>query len=214
MPSTIKHVWVFATVLFVLAITFVTPASAGTIGLNGSTLIFTSSDAGDSVLVALTSATEVTLSGETFDILTPSCSGSITSVHCTLADFNVLAIIEISGDDVVDATGVGSILDLFISGGEGEDILLGGAGDDILKGGPGDDVLFGGPGDNLLFGGSGGDILIDGIEGDDAQAPPDPTLAPTAVPEPATLLLTGMGLAAPVFRRAKSLSRRKSPSSV
>lgn len=64
---------------------------------------------------------------------------------------------------------------LFLTGTEGDDVMLGGAGDDTLIGGGGDDTLYamggnslldGGPGNDTLVGGEGNDTLIGG-EGDD-----------------------------------------------
>ena len=207
MGSSLRRRSILAAVSLGLALGITLPASAGTIGINGSTLVFTSSDAGDSVIHGSTTATDFFLIGETFDIVTPGCVVDGGGVRCALSGFTLAAIIEIDGDDVIDMTTVSSSLPLFLSGGNGNDIILGGAGDDILKGGAGDDVLLGGSGNNLLFGGPGDDILLDGIEGDDTQAPPDPTLDLTGVPEPATMLLTATGLAASALARRRRRAR-------
>ncbi len=52
-------------------------------------------------------------------------------------------------------------IQLTLSGGDGDDVLIGGAGDDTLLGGPGDDVLIGGPGNDMLDGGPGDNVVID-----------------------------------------------------
>ncbi|MEX0586922.1 MAG: hypothetical protein WD176_09770, partial [Pirellulales bacterium] len=55
--------------------------------------------------------------------------------------------------------GGGSLVNLTIIGGDGNDILYGGAFDDKIYGGAGADFLAGGPGDDLLDGGSGNDLI-------------------------------------------------------
>jgi Ca2+-binding RTX toxin-like protein len=182
-----------AAVSLVLAAGAASPASAGPIGISGTTLIVFGS-AADDVIVGFTDGTELTLSGGVaFDIQTSACVGADV-VTCSLAAFDHLAIIAGAGNDTIEMSGIGAILPVFISGGDGNDVLFGGAGDDILKGGPGDDVLFGGPGTNLLFGGAGDDIMFEGVASE-ADGPADPTL-PTAVPEPGAGFLLGLGFAA------------------
>ncbi len=60
----------------------------------------------------------------------------------------------------------GSILDDCINGGDGADILFGGRGSDQLEGENGNDILIGGKGDDGLIGGNGSDILVGGRGGD------------------------------------------------
>ncbi|MCA8997093.1 MAG: hypothetical protein KDA80_08905 [Planctomycetaceae bacterium] len=55
----------------------------------------------------------------------------------------------------------------FISGGDGNDIVIGGTGMDRLDGGPGDDQVQGDEGNDLIIGGSGKDLLTGG-QGHDA----------------------------------------------
>jgi len=193
--------------LFVLIITVAVwprPAFATTIGIDGSTLIFTAgpSEAGDDVIQISTTSTDLLVSGyPTVDIQTSICTPAGGGVRCSLGSFTLAAFMSGAGDDVINASAVFG-LDLFLSGGDGNDILLGGAGNDTLKGGAGDDVLLGGAGVNLLYGGAGFDVVLDGLEVD-GDGPPDPTLpqAPTEVPEPATLTLMGLGLGATILRR-------------
>jgi Ca2+-binding RTX toxin-like protein len=72
-----------------------------------------------------------------------------------------LIVHALAGDDVIDASAVGSgSLSLTLDGGDGDDVVLGGAGDDTLLGGAGDDVLIGGAGNDVLDGGTGNNILI------------------------------------------------------
>jgi Ca2+-binding RTX toxin-like protein len=59
----------------------------------------------------------------------------------------------------------------FLSGGEGDDVLVGGPGDDILDGGPGADRVSGGTGRDLLHTGNDGTApapdILDGGDGED-----------------------------------------------
>ena len=62
------------------------------------------------------------------------------------------------GDDMADLSE--SDIDLTLSGGNGDDILITGSGDDVLNGGVGDDVLNGGSGNDILDGGLGTNTFI------------------------------------------------------
>jgi len=55
--------------------------------------------------------------------------------------------------------GGGTLTELIIYGGDGNDSLYGGAYNDIIYGGAGDDFIAGGPGDDTLEGGSGSDLI-------------------------------------------------------
>jgi Ca2+-binding RTX toxin-like protein len=78
-----------------------------------------------------------------------------------------LIINALSGDDVVEASGLAAgAIQLTADGGNGNDVLVGSAGDDELLGGPGDDVLIGGPGIDVLDGGDGDDVEIQGFGAD------------------------------------------------
>lgn len=71
-----------------------------------------------------------------------------------------VVINTLAGDDVVEASGLASLLRLTADGGDDDDVLIGGDGADILLGGNGDDVLVGGPGVDVLDGGLGDNIVI------------------------------------------------------
>ena len=65
----------------------------------------------------------------------------------TITDFDAtdhLVINGLGGDDVIEASGLGTAMQLTANGGDGDDVLIGSAGNDILTGGAGDDVLIGG----------------------------------------------------------------------
>lgn len=139
----------------VLSIAMVSPALAGSIGLGGTTIVLTG-DAGADVISMFSSGADVGFV-VTFPLmfLTPVCTPSGGGATCSLAGIDQVAVLAGAGDDVIEASGVGASLNLFLSGGPGDDVIIGGSGDDTLKGGAGDDVLIGGPGLNLAFGGPG-----------------------------------------------------------
>jgi hemolysin type calcium-binding protein/PEP-CTERM motif-containing protein len=206
-----RRIPIVAGLVLVVSIAAAGRALAGSIGINGDALIFVA-DPGDNVVqgVSLITGDLALTSDSPVNILTPACALSGGRVVCGLAGINLLAVIVGPGDDVIDMSGVGAHLNVFLSGGDGDDVLIGGSGDDILKGGTGDDVLIGGPGNNVLFGGSGSNLLFEGVPG--VIEPPDPTLStetdPTHVPEPGTLLLVGSCLGAFGARRRTRRSVR------
>jgi Ca2+-binding RTX toxin-like protein len=77
-----------------------------------------------------------------------------------------LVVNGLAGDDIIDASSMPAAIQLTLTGGDGDDVLLGGAGNDVLVGGAGDDVLIGGDGDDVLDGGDGEDVLIGGAGND------------------------------------------------
>ena len=73
-----------------------------------------------------------------------------------------LTVNALAGDDVMDASGVATgAIQLTLSGGDGDDVIIGGDGNDTILGGPGDDVLLGGPGNDSIDGGAGDNVVID-----------------------------------------------------
>ena len=92
-------------------------------------------------------------------------SGLATSVEIANFDaFDHLVINGLGGDDVIEASGLGTAMQLTADGGNGADVLIGSDGADTLRGGAGDDVLIGGAGLDVLDGGPGDNILIQGAE--------------------------------------------------
>jgi Ca2+-binding RTX toxin-like protein len=117
-----------------------------------------------------------------------------------------IVINGLGGDDVIQASGLGTAMQLTANGGDGDDVLIGSPGNDTLTGGAGDDVLIGGPGQDILDGGTGDNILLQ-----DAVAAPPASVAfcaaavPTSLPSPVqysgsdqsdTIMITGNGSAA------------------
>ena len=92
-------------------------------------------------------------------------AGLAATVHITNAEpvNDTLTINALAGDDVVEASRLGSTsVVLTLDGGAGDDVLLGSDGNDVLIGREGDDVLLGGPGLDVLDGGPGDNVLIQG----------------------------------------------------
>lgn len=181
------------------------PATAGTIGISGTTLIAGAEPAdGDIALAGFISGTDLVLEGVDFALVTPGCTGGPGPVSCALSAFTSLVIIGGNGDDAIDLSAIfGQAFDITVLGGEGNDVLLGSAGDDVIFGGAGDDILVGGDGFDLLSGGPGDNTLIDDGHGDPG---PEPIIAPLprqSVPAPGGLSLFAGALGALASARRK-----------
>ena len=106
------------------------------------------------------------------DVIVVTGSGGNLTVLGLAAQINItgfvggqdqLIIEALGGDDVIEASGVGSAaLGVTLNGGNDDDVLIGGDGNDVMNGGAGDDVLLGGPGLDILDGGSGDNVVIQG----------------------------------------------------
>lgn len=110
-----------------------------------------------------------------------SIVGLPTQVNITGFEAGVdsLIINGLSGEDIVDASGLAaSGILLTLDGGAGDDILVGGDGNDTLLGGLGRDVLLGGPGIDLLDGGVEDDLEIQSLLALANSAPQPFTIAP------------------------------------
>jgi Ca2+-binding RTX toxin-like protein len=107
---------------------------------------------GDDVVSVAGGATNLSVAG----------LSTVVSVSGGFAPSDRLTVSTLTGDDVIDASGVaaGAML-LTLDGGDGDDVILGGEGADTLLGAAGDDVLIGGPGNDTLDGGPGSNIVID-----------------------------------------------------
>jgi Ca2+-binding RTX toxin-like protein len=76
---------------------------------------------------------------------------------------DTIRILGLAGDDVIEASAIGTGPKLVLDGGAGNDILVGGEGPDTLLGGAGEDVLLGNGGLDIIDGGDGDDIEIQGL---------------------------------------------------
>jgi Ca2+-binding RTX toxin-like protein len=86
-------------------------------------------------------------------------SSSVAILH-TEAATDQIVINGLAGNDVIEATGLGTAMGFTANGGDGNDVLIGSAGADTLRGEAGDDVLIGGASVDVLDGGPGSNIVI------------------------------------------------------
>src|SRR5262249_51029605 len=90
-------------------------------------------------------------------------SGLATKVTIAHFDANDRIVINgLGGDDVIEASRLGTAMLLTANGGDGSDLLIGSDGPDTLNGGAGRDVLLGGPRVDILDGGTGNNVIIPG----------------------------------------------------
>ena len=105
------------------------------------------------------------------DAVTISSNNGVVTVSGLAAEVTIsgfeatdrIVINSLSGDDVVDGSGLGTAMEFSADGGDGADVLIGSDGADTLKGGAGDDVLIGGPGLDILDGGPGDNVVIQSV---------------------------------------------------
>jgi Ca2+-binding RTX toxin-like protein len=117
----------------------------------------------DTVVVNGTSGNDtISLSIQNGALVINGLSSTIVIDHF---DFNdTIRIAGLGGDDVIDASGIGTNgPKLILEGGDGNDVLIGSGGNDTITGGAGDDVLIGGPGQDILDGGTGSNILLQSV---------------------------------------------------
>src|SRR5882724_10617954 len=141
------------------------------ISANGSRVTLTRDVANITMDVNGVEHLQVNASGGTDTITVNDLTGTdVTQVAVNLAappgsntpdgQPDTLVINGIGGDDVIEASGLGTAMQLVADGGDGNDILVGSAGNDTLLGGNGDDVLLGNGGQDSLDGGPGDNIVI------------------------------------------------------
>ena len=123
--------------------------------------------AGDPAATSHTVVVNATNGNDVINIIDNNGVVTITGLaeDLTISDFNAndrIVINGLGGDDVINATGLGSAIQLVANGGDGNDVLLGGNGVETLNGEAGDDILIGGGVQNVLNGGPGGNVVIPG----------------------------------------------------
>jgi Ca2+-binding RTX toxin-like protein len=150
------------------------PAFGGVVSVNGDAIVF---EAGSDEVNTLV----VNGSGSVFD---PSGGPAILGVTISDSTSNLIvrapcrvvlgtAVCEVTGifravihlgnrNDRVSQFGTGSVLQMNVDGGLGDDTIIGGSLADTLDGGAGTDTIDGGDGDDLITGGLGDDTLNGG----------------------------------------------------
>jgi Ca2+-binding RTX toxin-like protein len=123
--------------------------------------------AGDPAATSHTVVVNATNGNDVINIIDNNGVVTITGLaeDLTISDFNAndrIVINGLGGDDVINATGLGSAIQLVANGGDGNDVLLGGNGVETLNGEAGDDILIGGGVQNVLNGGPGANVVIPG----------------------------------------------------
>jgi Ca2+-binding RTX toxin-like protein len=158
-----------ASIAGVAALWLPVAANAGTVTVQGPTLVFTGSS-GETNNLKITQAPnglfQIADSGATVTPSGPACFGGFLSVQCRS---QAITAIQVSLSDRNDTFELASNTPLSLDGGEGDDTVDGGAGPDRIRGGDGNDTLRGGPGGDSLSGDAGDDRL-DGQTGPDSQA--------------------------------------------
>jgi Ca2+-binding RTX toxin-like protein len=149
--------------VLVLAFALLVPASAhaGTFSKQGSTLLYTGTDA-DEQLSGYSSGTKLIFS--TFPVGTTwsgdsTCALNLGNIECSTIGFTRYEARGLGGADRFYGMGV---IPATLDGGAGADILDGAGLADTLLGGEGDDWLRGADGNDNLQGGSGADRLEGG----------------------------------------------------
>ena len=131
-----------------VAIDLGSPPGSGTGDGQSDTVVINATGGNDAISVADNNGV-VTVTGL-------STTVTITGFDAT----DHLVINTLGGDDVIDASQLGTAMQLTANGGDGNDVLIGSRGNDVLIGGAGDDVLIGNGGQDVLDGGTGNNVLV------------------------------------------------------
>lgn len=118
----------------------------------------------DTIIINATNGDDVISISEVNGVVTVSGLGEDVTIKGFDAGDRIV-INGLGGDDVITASGLQPGIQLTLSGGDGNDILIGGNGNDTLLGGNGDDILLGGGGQDILDGGPGNNVVIQGFAG-------------------------------------------------
>jgi Ca2+-binding RTX toxin-like protein len=116
----------------------------------------------DTVVINATNAGDtITVSGGNGVVMVSGLAATVTISGFEATDR--LVINGLGGDDVIDASGLGTAVQFTGNGGDGADVLIGSPGNDSLTGGAGDDVLIGNGGVDVLDGGPGDNVVINAV---------------------------------------------------
>ena len=137
---------------------------SGTDLTNVTTDVGSNDGAADNVIVNATNGDDVaTVAGASGSAQVTGLASAVNVTGAAVSN-DRLTVNGLAGDDVLDASGLAAdAIQLTLSGGDGDDVLLGGAGNDTLLGGNGDDVLIGGAGQDILDGGPGDNVVLDSL---------------------------------------------------
>jgi Ca2+-binding RTX toxin-like protein len=116
----------------------------------------------DTITINATNGDDVILVANNNGVVTVSGLAADVTITGFEAANDRIVINGLGGDDVIEASGLGTAMLFTANGGDGDDVLIGSDGNDILSGGAGDDVLLGGAGLDVLDGGPGNNIVIQG----------------------------------------------------
>jgi Ca2+-binding RTX toxin-like protein len=113
----------------------------------------------DTIVINATSGNDVISISNNNGVVTVSGLAALVTISGFEATDRIV-INGLAGDDVIEATGLGTAMQFTANGGDGNDALVGSQGNDVLRGDAGDDVLVGGDGLDVLDGGIGNNIII------------------------------------------------------
>ena len=124
----------------------------------------------DTVVINATSGDDVIIIANDNGVVTVTGLSTTVTITGFEAANDRLVINGLGGDDVIDATGLGTAMRFTANGGDGNDVLIGSPGNDVLTGGNGDDVLIGDGGQDVLDGETGNNVLISSVAAETGSA--------------------------------------------
>lgn len=151
------------------------PASAGTIGVSGSTLVFQGNPGEvNRVTMRLQTSNNRVVVGDSLGTITAdevACTqpNQNTAAECDPSMFTSISVALADGDDSLTVSdGVNDspfTIPVSAEGGDGDDTLSGLEENDSFSGGDGNDSLTAKQGNDQLIGGEGNDVLTEGLFG-------------------------------------------------
>ena len=137
-------------------------------GLNGDAVTLSGGDGNDSLFEVLGS--RLIIRNEAIINLE---GGDVLNFLADMSGIEMVSATGTDGDDILDASSFTGSVNL--AGLAGDDLLIGGLGDDFIDGGNDRDQLIGGPGNDQLFGGARADTISggEGVDTIDGQGGAD-----------------------------------------